>query len=166
MQCCRHDFGDQGIYHYRAVAHLWSIHVLGQALEIMNWARFHANGYEVSSQGDTRFSALFAVLPDGRTIEEAYQLDVKGYRVISDNWRDGKGNKAYNNKSRAELWAEYLELWREWVIDTPIMFYDLRQRSKGKVLTDKFATSDINQAHALAVLISEQETQERLPFTF
>lgn len=55
------------------------------------WARRAENSYEVSSKGDTRFSALNAKLKDGRTIEEAYQLDVKGYRAQGDNWRLGKG---------------------------------------------------------------------------
>jgi hypothetical protein len=31
------------------------------------------NTYEVSSRGDKRFSALYAKLSDGRTIEQAYQ---------------------------------------------------------------------------------------------
>ena len=44
------------------------------------WARYSPNSYEVSTKGDKRFSALNARLKDGRTIEEAYQLDVKGYR--------------------------------------------------------------------------------------
>lgn len=35
-------------------------------------------GYEVSSSGDKRFSALFAKMADGRTIEEHYQCDIKG----------------------------------------------------------------------------------------
>ena len=55
------------------------------------WSRYSDNSYEVSSQGDKRFSALFAKLKDGRTIEEAYQLDVKGYRQQSNNWKEGKG---------------------------------------------------------------------------
>lgn len=47
--------------------------------------------YEVSTKGDARFSALNARLIDGRTIEEAYQLDVKGYRRFGNDWRLGKG---------------------------------------------------------------------------
>lgn len=47
--------------------------------------------YEVSTKGDSRFSALNARLVDGRTIEEAYQLDVKGYRRFGNDWRLGKG---------------------------------------------------------------------------
>lgn len=55
------------------------------------WSRRSANGYEVSTKGDPRFSALIAKLPDGRTIEEAYQLDIKGYRSLGSDWRLGKG---------------------------------------------------------------------------
>jgi hypothetical protein len=55
------------------------------------WARHYTGGYECSSSGDRRFSALSARLRDGRTIEEAYQLDLKGYRKYGNDWRLGKG---------------------------------------------------------------------------
>ena len=55
------------------------------------WARRDKNGYEVSSKGDKRFSALYARMLDGRTIEEHYQCDVKGYDVGGTNWKLGKG---------------------------------------------------------------------------
>lgn len=61
---------------------------------IYKWAKSvqdKSKGYEVSSFGDKRFSALNAKLSDGRTIEEAYQLDVKGYRKFGDLWKLGKG---------------------------------------------------------------------------
>lgn len=132
----------------------------------MAWARRHTNGYECSSAGDKRFSALFAVLPDGRTIEEAYQLDVKGYRAISDNWKDGKGNAPYNGKNRDELWVEYLGLWAVWVAHNNLLFEELKNLSNGKILTDQFATSDINQAHALSVLIERDAFRKKLPFSF
>lgn len=128
----------------------------------MRWARHHQCGYEVSSQGDTRFSALFAKLQDGRTIEEAYQLDVKGYRAVSNKWMDGKGKPALNGKSRAELWEEYLMLWRCWISENPEMLSELRVAANGRVLTDKFASTDINQARALAFLITEAEGLDRL----
>lgn len=37
----------------------------------IRWSR--RGGYEVSSKGDRRFSALIALMPDGRTIEQWYQ---------------------------------------------------------------------------------------------
>lgn len=132
----------------------------------MRWERYHAAGYEVSSQGDTRFSALFATLSDGRTIEEAYQLDVKGFRAVTESWRDAKGLPARNDKTRAELWAEYLGLWRRFIAENPELFTELRENAKGSVLTDRFASTPINQAHALCELINEADALERLPFTF
>lgn len=132
----------------------------------MKWARFHQNGYECSSRGDKRFSALFAQLKDGRTIEEAYQLDVKGYRAVSDNWRDAKGQKPILNISNQERWTAYLQLWRTWVEENPEDFQDLILQSEGKVLTDQFATSPVNQARALAELISEVEWNNANPFQF
>lgn len=73
------------------------------------WARYAAGGYEVSSRGDRRFSALYARLGDGRTIEQAYQLDVKGYRTTgATDWRVGKGRPPLRPLSRDALWLEYL----------------------------------------------------------
>ena len=130
------------------------------------WARYHQNGYECSSKGDRRFSALFAMLSDGRTIEEAYQLDVKGYRAISADWHAGKGKAALNGKSRTALWPEYLGLWRQWCIENPELFSELRALARDKVLTDQFAATENNQAHALSTLIIEADILDQLPFVF
>lgn len=62
--------------------------------EPYKWARRVSRGepyYEVSSKGDKRFSAFYAKLSDGRSIEEAYQLDIKGYRKLGNNPMLGKG---------------------------------------------------------------------------
>lgn len=116
-------------------------------------ARFAAlgRGYELSSHGDKRFSALFARLKDGRTIEEAYQLDVKGYRAFSNQWRDGKGKPPLVAR---DTWPEYLGLWQQWAQENPALIEDLRLKSQGKVLTDKFASTPISQARALAVVLN------------
>lgn len=132
----------------------------------MAWARHHSDGYECSSKGDKRFSALFAKLVDGRTIEEAYQLDVKGYRAISDDWHTGKGKSPLFNKTKAELWTEYLELWRRWSIENPETFKELCAIAETKVLTDMFASTEVNQAHALSDLAEEVRRLSKLPFTF
>ena len=111
-------------------------------------------GYEVSSVGDRRFSALFARLRDGRTIEEAYQLDVKGYRCRSNDWRAGKGRAALT--PGVDLYAAYLDLWRQWARENPELIEDLRRRSVGMVLTDRFARIEgISQAAALKTILQE-----------
>lgn len=120
-------------------------------------ARYAApgQGYELSSHGDKRFSALFARLEDGRTIEEAYQLDVKGYRATSNNWRDGKGKPPLDRS--IDCYAEYLKLWQQWARENPSLIEDLRNRADGYVLTDKFASSPVSQARALADILNDGE---------
>lgn len=73
-----------------------------------DWSRKSNNGYEVSSQGDKRFSALYARLKDGRTIEEAYQLDVKNFRGLGDTpyTLGGEMNYKYNGSQRPGLISE------------------------------------------------------------
>ena len=124
------------------------------------WSRYPVSGkanYEVSSQGDTRFSALNARLKDGRTIEEAYQLDVKGYRSQGDDWRLGKGKPPLNPMSQQESYQKYEELWDQWANENPELINELAQASRGKTLTDKFAATDISQARALASVLKNRE---------
>lgn len=118
-----------------------------------SWARTHDNGYEVSSRGDCRFSALFAKLPDGRTIEEAYQLDVKGYRSLGNSWRIGKGKQPL--VQGLNLWNEYLSLWLTWADANSQLIADLYIKANGRVLTDCFARTHVNQAHALCVILND-----------
>ena len=122
------------------------------------WARRAENSYEVSSKGDTRFSALNAKLKDGRTIEEAYQLDVKGYRAQGNNWRLGKGKAPLKPMSKEESWQAYKNLWRQFLEENPTLEQDLRNKASGKVLTDMFASTDISQARALAELLNERKS--------
>lgn len=117
------------------------------------WARF--GGYEVSSKGDRRFSAFFAILPSGDTIEYAYQVGVKGYKTI----KDGKGKPPLRDLTREQLWEAYLDLWRQWSETHMGDLFDLAdavsQEPYNGLLSDQFATSPINQARALSVLLNE-----------
>ena len=122
-------------------------------------------GYELSSHGDRRFSALFCRLKDGRTIEQAYQLDVKGYRIEGDDWRLGKGKPPINGKSPDQLWDDYLTLWRQWTQENPATLEDLRTKADGKILTDKFASSPVSQARALALILNETGPQRSVATT-
>jgi hypothetical protein len=122
------------------------------------WARYAANGYEVSSRGDRRFSALYARLRDGRTIEQAYQLDVKGYRSLgATDWRVGKGRPPVVSMTRDALWTAYLALWQQWASENPAAIADLRQKASDRVLTDRFASTPISQARALDVIRHETD---------
>ena len=115
--------------------------------------------YEVSSAGDKRFSALYAKLNDGRTIEEAYQLDIKGYRTLGNDWRLGKGKPPLREMSQDQLWQEYLVLWQQWARENPELIEDLRNKVKGKRLSDQYAKTPINQARALTEILGKTERQ-------
>lgn len=125
---------------------------------MIKWSRF--NGYEISSKGDNRFSAFNAYLPDGRTIEQHYQCDVKGYDIGGVDWRLGKGKPPINGKTKLDLWQEYLNLWRLWSKENINLLRELyiilrNNPQYNYCLSDRFATTDINQAHALSVIINE-----------
>lgn len=146
------------------------------------WAKTNPNGYEVSSRGDAAFSALNARLNDGRTVEEAYQLDVKGYRAeieeklavdpdtkftfgkntyrldnANTQWLYGKA-KQPRNITREALYESYKGLWKQWAAENPTKMNQLAEKSRGKVLTDMFAKQSpdsINQARALSEILNE-----------
>lgn len=120
------------------------------------WQR--RGGYEVSSKGDKRFSALNAVLPDGLSIEIHYQCRVKGYDPNGTNWRLGKGKPPLNPNT--DLWAEYLKLWRVWASINLSLMEELRDAAKRHhgILSDCFASTPVNQAHALATILNETKS--------
>jgi hypothetical protein len=123
----------------------------------ITWARSHLGGYEVSSKGDGRFSALNALMPDNRTIEQWYQCDVKGYEPGGIDWKQGKGKPALIPYKGDSQWQMYLGLWRVWSIHNSELVISLFQKlaKHEDTLTDQFATSDINQARAMATIINE-----------
>lgn len=134
-----------------------------------NWSRFSSNNYELSSQGDTRFSALYATFKagttifghdvSGRTIESVYQHGIKqGDWVTNNNSKTGapKSKEIIKGNTEDASYAEgYLPLWQEWAKQNPELIEELREKSKGKVLTDKFANTRVSQARAFADILNE-----------
>lgn len=115
-----------------------------------SWARRDPNGYEVSSKGDRRFSAFYAKLGDGNSIEYHYQVTIKGYQNIVS----GKGKEPINKITKEEQWIAYKMLWEIYFSNHPELLIELSVLAKGKVLTDMFASSDINQARALCEILN------------
>lgn len=56
----------------------------------------------------------------------------------------------------------YLPLWQEWARQNPELMQELREKSAGKVLTDKFASTRVSQARALAEILNSEETTSDL----
>lgn len=151
-----------------------------------NWGRTSDNNYEVSSAGDSRFSAFDAKLKPGtkilgvtvpeekstfiaekptttNSIEYVYQTLIK---------KSGKGqvpskdSKLYNEslKTKEERedfsYAEgYLPLWQEWAKQNPELIEELRIKAAGKTLTDQFAYTRVSQARALADILNSTNTK-------
>lgn len=123
---------------------------------MITWDRRHPQGYEVSSKGDTRFSAFNALMPDGRTIEQWYQCDVKGYDPGGTDWRKGKGKPSLLEYPANHQWLAYLGLWRIWAVNNQALLAALDEvLPENGILTDMFAKTDINQARALAVIMNQ-----------
>ena len=123
------------------------------------WARFgdkEKPGVECSSKGHKHYSAMYALMPDGRSIEAHYQCDVKGYNPGGQNWRLFKGKPPKNPQTN--LWEEYLKLWRVWAANNPdrIDFLVKLADHAGCLLTDQFATTPVNQARALAHILNNR----------
>lgn len=123
------------------------------------WARRDPGGYECSTKGDRRFSAFSARLQDGRTIEEWYQCDIKGYEPGGRNWRLGKGKPPLTPCTPEQLYAAYKNLWEIWARQNPTLMLQLAMlaQQKGGVLTDCFASTPINQARALSEILNDQQ---------
>lgn len=132
-------------------------------MQSIGWAgRGSAPGYEVSTLGDKRFSALVAQMPDGRTIEQWYQCDVKGYDIGGTNWKLGKGRPPHFEYPRDHLWQMYLNLWRLWALHHGDLLSELYRLAAAHqfCLRDSFANTDINQARALATILNEWLVRE------
>lgn len=126
---------------------------------MIKWTRY--GGYEISSKGDRRFSAFYARLKDGRTIEEAYQLDVKGYRQFGNNVMLGKGKPPLKAFEADTLYLAYKGLWQQWFSEHPVA-YDIlltamKDDGKPSTLSDRFAKTPINQARAISEILNERE---------
>lgn len=112
-------------------------------------------GYEVSTMGDRRFSALNATLEDGRTIEMHYQCDLKGYDVGGTDWKMGKGKPSLNPE--IDSYLEYKTLWFGWACRNKSLMLELRNLAleHKNLLSDGYATSKNNQAKALSDILTD-----------
>ena len=116
------------------------------------------NGYECSTAGDSRFSALTAKMPDNRTIEMWYQCDIKRYDLGGTNWKLGKGKPPLVPFNPEQLYELYLSLWRIWAIHNVSLMNELKLKAEENHnhLSDRFARpGSVNQARALCQILNE-----------
>lgn len=125
------------------------------------WSRVVPRGksyYECSSKGDTGYSPMFATLKkyDNKTIEEIYQLDIKGYRSKTNDWKQAKGKPPLNGKTEEELFLEYVELWEEYFKEKPFLLDAIRTTTLNTTITDMFGVTPINQARAICYILNDK----------
>lgn len=139
----------------------------------IGWARTAENGYEVSTRGDKRFSALVATFNKGtiidgvdvggRTIEDVYQSVIKKSRKGQAPAKDSKlYNESLKTKEEREDFSYtegYLPLWQEWARQNPQLMDELRIKAQGKTLTNQFANTRVSQARALSEILGGPEAQ-------
>lgn len=82
-------------------------------------------------------------------INEAYQIE---YEYLADNTKESKEDFSY--------YEGYLPLWQEWARQNPELIEELREKSKGKVLTDQFADTRVSQARALADILNSTNVEQ------
>ena len=187
----------------------------------VKWSRYSDNNYEVSSRGDSRFSAFNAKFKEGtiidgenvsgKSIEWVYQNIIKksgkgkapaensilhrnywyqyfdesedlrkgshllfedygipldlSQRMMSDYSTKSKGSAALTKEDLENIsyYIGYLPLWKEWAKQNPDLIEELREKSKGKTLTDMFAKTRVSQARALAeILNSSNNTRNNI----
>ena len=116
------------------------------------WSRF--GGYECSSKGDKRYSAFYACLNDGLSIEHHFQYFIKGYPSIEG----GKRNPPLREMPMEETYYLYKELWRKYLDSKPWLWTELKVNVEkcNYIVSDMFGTSEINQARALCDLLNER----------
>ena len=158
-----------------------------KSIEQYSWARYSRNGYEVSTAGDSRFSALTAKFKSGtiiegidvggKTIEYVYQNIIKKSgkgkapakdsiinKPVKESELTGKAlnDRLSSDKSNWSYRIGYLPLWQEWAKQNPELIAELAEKSKGKILTDKFAKTQVSQARALAEILNNQASDQNL----
>lgn len=109
------------------------------------------NGFDVSDKEDKlakKFSPYLAKLSDGRSIEEHYQVDIKGYTSIEE----GRRNPS-KNLTGEELKKAYLDLWREWADAHPELMGKLRDAALKN--NNSLVSSFLLQADVLTTLLNE-----------
>lgn len=117
--------------------------------------------FEVSTQGTPkgkRYSAFNAKLRGrgGKSIEDIYQVDIKGGKKIGPGKYTMKGSNYKGPLSNEELYARYKQLWVEFFEENPKMLDEIAELTEGKMIVDRFAYSPVNQARAIFEILSER----------
>ena len=81
------------------------------------------------------------------------------------HWKE-RDEAIVQKEIREEQWQAYKKLWEVFLTQNPDLVQELKTKASGKILTDMFANTDINQARAISEILNEistELTEETLP---
>ena len=124
--------------------------------------------FEVSTKGTPegrRYSAFNARIKakGNKSIEDIYQVDIKGGEKLGPGKYSKKGSLYDGPLTYDELWSSYKGLWQEFFNENPDMLLEISRLTEGKMIVDRFASSDISQARAIFEILSENNMWRGLP---
>jgi hypothetical protein len=135
---------------------------VSRTLDEAPWGRYSEGqpSFEVSTKAEPagRAYSAFNARIKGRgnkSIEDLYQIDVKGGEKISPGRYTKKGSAYDGPLSHDELYGEYKNLWREFFAENPDKLTEIAELTRGKKITDQFASSDISQARVIHEILVE-----------
>ena len=98
-------------------------------------------------------------------------LNTEAWNAAAPIIRKALEDKYGQSLSKEELedfsyYEGYLPLWQEWARQNPELMQELREKSKGRVLTDRFANrTKVSQARALADILNSTSSTETTEVT-
>ena len=99
---------------------------------------------------------LDAVDDDGYPLFNPSKLPQDLLRITADYTTLGGRKLTKEELEDFSYYEGYLPLWQEWAKQHPELIKELREKVKGKTLTDQFANTRVSQARALAEILNSQ----------
>lgn len=93
----------------------------------------------------------------GDILQRDYDLPLSlVHRMAGDYDTKSRGSANLTGSELEDIsyYMGYLPLWQEWAKQNPELIEELREKAKGKVLTDMFASTKVSQARALADILN------------
>ena len=101
-----------------------------------------------------------AVDEKGHPIFDAAKLPHDLLKIVVDYTTLGGRNLTKEEMEDFSYYEGYLPLWKEWAKQNPALISELKAKSAGKTLTDKFAKTKVSQARALTDILNNFNESE------
>lgn len=117
----------------------------------------------IKKSGKGKAPAKNSIIDLGRVDHEGFPMWIDGHHqdLLPSDLFDRLFNTPISEISKSDkedfsYYIGYLPLWQEWAEQNPELIEELREKAKGKTLTDQFANTRVSQARALADILNSQ----------